>query len=300
MTTAGTATKQVLMQRLEGLRQIPTIPAVLAPLLRYLEQPMEQLDVQKVTDLISQDKSLAAQCLQMANSPLFGRAQNVQSLRGAVVSLGFRHVSDIAMSCGILNLVPSDKSALDPVVFWEHSLGCALVCRHVAHKINFADPGKAYLAGLLHDLGVIVNLWVMPKEFRKAWELGKKDGIPLHEAEQSVMGFTHCDSGRLLAERWELSDDLMEVVSHHHDPEKSAEHVGLAALVQLADLLCRMRGLGYGYEEQREVSLFEQAGFALLAQHSATLKDFDWARLTFELDSYMDEVHSLVRAIYRA
>lgn len=300
MTTAATATKQVLMQRLEGLRQIPTIPAVLAPLLRYLEQPLEQLDVQKVTDLISQDKSLAAQCLQMANSPLFGRGQNVQSLRGAVVSLGFRHVSDIAMSCGILNLMPNDKSELDPVVFWEHSLGCALVCRHIANKINFADPGKAYLAGLLHDLGVIVNLWVMPKEFRKAWEFGKKEGIPLHEAEESVMGFTHCVSGRFLAERWELAPDLAEVVSHHHDPEKAGEHSGLAALVQLADLLCRMRGLGYGYQEQREVSLSNEAGFTLLAKHSTTLEHFDWARLTFELDSYMDEVHSLVRAIYRA
>ena len=62
------ATKAALLKRLNGLRQIPTIPAVLAPLLRYLQQPMEKLDVQKVTDLIAQDKSLAAQCLHMANS----------------------------------------------------------------------------------------------------------------------------------------------------------------------------------------------------------------------------------------
>ena len=135
MTTTAAAPKQALLQRLEGLRQIPTIPAVLAPLLRYLQQPVEQIDVQKVTDLLSQDKSLAAQCLQMANSPLFGRARNVQSLRAAVVSLGFHHVSDIAMSCGVLNMLPCDKSSLDPVVFWEHSLGCALICRHLARKI---------------------------------------------------------------------------------------------------------------------------------------------------------------------
>lgn len=298
--TAATATKQVLMQRLEGLHQIPTIPAVLAPLLRYLQQPVEQLDVQKVTDLLSQDKSLAAQCLQMANSPLFGRAQNVQSLRGAVVSLGFHHVSDIAMSCGVLNMLPSDKTMLDPVVFWEHSLGCALISRHLARKINFGDPGKAYLAGLLHDLGIIVNLWVLPKEFRVAWEKAKTEGIPLHEAEQESMGFTHCASGRLLAERWKLAPDLLEVVSYHHTPEKAAEYSGLVALVQLADLLCRMSGLNYGYAEQRQVDLIEESGFVLLAKHSTTLKDFDWARLTFELDSYMDEVHSLVRAIYRS
>jgi HD-like signal output (HDOD) protein len=298
MTTAQ-AGKQILLQRIDGLHQIPTIPAVLVPLLRYMEQPVEQLDVQKVTDLLAQDKSLAAQCLQMANSPLFGRSKRVESLRGAVVSLGFHHVSDIAMSCGVLRILPGKKASPDPVVFWEHSLGCALVCRHLARKINLADPGKAYLAGLLHDLGIIVNLWVLPQEFRRAFEIAKSEGIPLHEAEQRSLGFTHCDSGRLLAERWGLAPDLIEVVTHHHVPEESSHDAELVALVHVADLLCRMSGLNYGYIEERQVNLFEDAGFAVLERNSVSLKDFDWARLTFELDSYLDEVHSLVRTIYR-
>jgi two-component system, OmpR family, copper resistance phosphate regulon response regulator CusR len=231
---------------------------------------------------------------------IFGRWQKVESLRGAVVSLGFHHVSDIAMSCGVLSILPGDKTSLDPVVFWEHSLGCALVCRHLARKINLADPGKAYLAGLLHDLGIIVNLWVLPQEFRNAFEIAKAEGIPLHEAEQGVLGFTHCDSGRMLAERWALAPDLIEVVTFHHTPEKSSHDTELVALVHVADLLCRMGGLNYGYVEERQVNLFEDAGFEVLARDSASLKNFDWARLTFELDSYLDEVHSLVRTIYRS
>jgi HD-like signal output (HDOD) protein len=296
MNTA--ASKASLLQRLEGLHQIPTIPAVLAPLLRYLQQPLEQLDVQKVTDMIAQDKALAAQCLQMANSPLFGRWQKIDSLRGAIVGLGFQRVSDIAMSCGVLNMMPRD-SGIDPVAFWEHSLGCAMVCRHFARKISYPDPGKAYLAGLLHDLGIIVNLWVMPKEFCAAFEFANREGIPLHEAEQSVLGFTHCESGRLLAERWELAPDLTEVVSLHHTPAEARDHAGLVALVEISDLLCRMSGLNHGYIEKREVNLLEQTSFALLSHQCQGLKEFDWARLTFELDTYMDEVHSLVYAIYR-
>jgi HD-like signal output (HDOD) protein len=204
------------------------------------------------------------------------------------------------MSCSVLNLLPEAKTSLDPVVFWEHSLGCALVCRRLAREIGQFDPGKAYLAGLLHDLGIIVNLWVMPQEFGAAFEIAKAEGIPLHEAEQDSLGFTHCDSGRLLAESWALAPNLIEVVTHHHSPEQSSQDPGMVALVHIADLLCRMTSLNYGYVEQRQLNLFEDPGFAILAQNSTPLKHFDWARLTFELDSYMDEVHSLVRAIYRA
>jgi HD-like signal output (HDOD) protein len=291
--------KQLLLERLEGLRQIPTIPAVLTPLLRYLEQPVEKLDVQKVTDFLAQDKSLAAQCLQMANSPLFGRWQQVDSLRGAVVSLGFNHVSDIAMSCGMLKMLPEKKAGFDPIVFWEHSLGCALLCRHLARNINVDDPGKAYLAGLLHDLGIVVNLWLLPDEFGEAFEAARSEGIPLPEAEQRILGFTHCDSGRLLAERWGFAQGLVEVVAYHHAPQESSRDVALVSLVHIADLLCRTGGLNHGYVEARQVNLSEDAGFTLLARSSEALRKFDWARLTFELDSYMDEVHRMVRMIYR-
>lgn len=298
MTTALDG-MQLLLQRMEGLRQIPTIPAVLTPLLRYLEQPVEKLDVQKLTDLLAQDESLAAQCLQMANSPLFGRWQQVQSLRAAVVSLGFNHVSDIAMSCGILKILPGKNGGLDPSIFWEHSLGCALVSRHLAHKIDFGDPGKAYLAGLLHDVGIIVNLWLLPDEFRAAFEIAAREGIPLHEAEQQSMGFTHCDSGRLLAERWGFAPSLIEVAAFHHSPQESTQAFELVALVHIADLLCRMSGLNYGYVEERQVNFSRDEGFSLLARNHESLKHFDWARLTFEVGSYLDEVHSLVRTIYR-
>jgi HD-like signal output (HDOD) protein len=291
--------KDLLMDRIEGLRQIPTIPAVLAPLLRYLDQPVEELDVRKVTDYLAQDESLAAQCLHMANSPLFGPPQKLESLHTAVFSLGIHRVTDIAMSCGILNLLPEDPSGMKPAVFWEHSLGCALLCRHLARNLNLADPQKAYLAGLLHDLGIIVNLWILPREFRAAFTIAVEEGIPLHEAEQRILGFTHPESGRMLAERWNLAPCLVEVVSHHHSPEESSSDGELVALVHVADLLCRMSGLNHGYLEQRQVNLFEDAGFSLLAQHFPALTQFDWARLTFELDSYLDQVHTLVRSIYR-
>lgn len=287
-----------LLRRLDNLEEMPTIPTVLAPLLRYLEQPLDRLEVQQVVDLIAQDKSLAAQCLHLANSPLYGRWQEVDSIRSAVVALGLQRMRDIAVSCSVLKLARTGKTNLDPRVFWEHSLGCALVSRQFARRIGFADPGKAYLAGLLHDIGIVAELSIMPREFQDASELARTEGIPLHEAERRTLGFTHCDAGKIVAERWHLSCDLVAVLASHHDPQSTKQSRDLVALVCLSDLLCRMCGLGHGHIEKRQVNFLEEPGVALLLQECSSLKGFDWARFTFEMEAYMEEVQRLVGVLY--
>ncbi len=291
--------RDTLLKKLEGLDRMPSIPVVLAPLLNYLELPIEQLEVQKVVDLISQDKSLAAQCLHMANSPLYGRYAEVSSVRDAVVALGMQRMRDIAVSCSVLKLVPGDQSQIDPTVFWEHSMGCALVCRHFAQRIAFPNPSKVYLAGLLHDLGIVVNLWILPNEFAAAMTLARTEHIPLHEAELRTLGLTHCESGQLIAERWGLSAELVAVVRYHHEPQNAKGNGALLALVSLSDLLCRMAGIGHGYPEERQVDFLDEPAFALLLKECPSLQTFDWARFTFELGSYLDEVHRLVNMLYR-
>ena len=81
-----------------------------------------------------------------------------------------------------------------------------------------------------------MNLWMLPKEFGQAFALARDQGIPLDEAEKSILGFTHCESGRLLAVRWELSPDLCDVVALHHSNYNSSENAGLIALIEISDL----------------------------------------------------------------
>ena len=291
--------REVLLKRLEGLEQMPSIPVVLGPILRYLEQPVDRLEIQQVVDLICQDKSLAAQCLRMANSPLFGRAQNVDSVRGAVVSLGMQRMRDIALSCSVLKITPTGPTAIDPIIFWEHSMGVALVSRRFAARIGFKDTSKAYLAGLLHDIGIIVNLWILPAEFQAAMDMACNQRIPLYEAERAVLGVTHSESGRVLAEKWALAPDIASVLTWHHETPQATTARGLVALVSLSDLLCRMGGLGHGMIEEREVDFVEQPAFAVLLEECPALQTFDWARFTFEQEGYLDEVHRLVSLLYR-
>jgi DNA-binding response OmpR family regulator len=239
-------------------------------------------------------------CTNVVDVYVFGRWQSVDSVRSAVVALGLQRMRDIAVSCSVLTLLPKDKTNVDPIVFWEHSLGCALVCRQFARKIGFSDPSKAYLAGLLHDIGIVAHLWILPREFQVTLQFAQTQHIPLHEAELSTLGMTHSETGKIVAGRWHLTPDLIEVVGCHHDPSQASGYRDLVALVSLSDLLCRMSGLGYGYSEDRQVNFTEVPGFTLLLKECPTLQTFDWARFTFELEAYMEEVHRLVASLYRA
>src|SRR5262249_16626536 len=107
---------QELVHKLQSARQLPTLPAVLIPLLTYLERPFDSQDMHQIVSLISQDESLAARCLQVANSPLFGSAREIDSVQAAVVTL-LERIHQIAISCTILKLLPA-RPDLSPSPFW--------------------------------------------------------------------------------------------------------------------------------------------------------------------------------------
>ena len=290
--------REWMLNKLENADRLPTLPAVIGPLLRYLRQPIDSLQVNEVAHLISQDGSLAAQCLHFANSPLFGLSGNVETVRGAVLNLGMRRMQEIATSCCLINLTPKD-CPMDPTVLWEHALGVALASRYFAQAVAFPDPDKAYLAGLLHDFGVIMSLWVAPKEFAQAFTQAASGHVPLIEAEQQMLGISHPEVGRMLGEKWHMPSDLVQVIAFHHDVEKATENRGLVALVSLCDLLCRMSAIGYGYPEDRQIDFRGEPAFQVLLTECSDLNQLDWERFTFDMEAYLVEVRRLVNLVYR-
>jgi putative nucleotidyltransferase with HDIG domain len=295
MTASFTAT---IRERVQQIETMPAIPAVFLPLLKLLGGSAEEAKVDEVVRLVSYDNTIAAQCLRVAGSPLFGMAQPPKSIKGAVMSLGLRRVETILLTCCLGQAFPAKKWVLDPAVFWRHSLGCAMVCRRFSEKLASADGEKAYMAGLLHDVGFMVNCLVFSKEFATTMERACRDEIPLDEAELATMGFTHCETGKALAEKWKLADDVIEVIAHHHAIEESHKAQPLVALVHLSDLLCRMRGLGYGYYERHKVDLVSDPAWAVLLKEHRDLEGVDLVRFTFELDEAVEEIHALVSTVF--
>jgi len=286
-----------IRERVDGIVSTPAIPAVFLPLPNLLQTP-DSASLEDVARLVAYDNGIAAQCLRVASSPLFGLAKTPESIRTAVVMLGLRRVETILLTCCLGNAFSTRGWPIDPKTFWTHSLGCAMVCRQFSAKLCCCDDDKAYMAGLLHDIGFMVNCMVFPDEASTAVNMARERQIPLEQAERATMGFTHCDSGKALAEKWHIAEDIVQVIAGHHFTEQKCSSTPLVALVHLSDLLCRMRNLGYGYFESHGVDLLCDPAWATLFAESKTLNQLDIERFTFEIDESLGEIRQLVGIIF--
>ncbi|HEX3820644.1 MAG TPA: HDOD domain-containing protein [Candidatus Sulfotelmatobacter sp.] len=284
--------------KIKSLDAIPAVPAIVHPLISMLQLPPDKVEIEKIVELVSCDAGIAAQCLRMSNSPLFSR-RNTESVRSAIMALGLKRVQAILLGCCLNKIVPPGKWALDATTFWRHALGCALVSRKLATLIGYPDPEKAYLAGLLHDLGVLVNNIACTEQYRECLRVAHETHAALDQVEAELLGFTHCQSGKILAQQWRFSADVVEVVEFHHEAVAAPTAGALVALIHLSDLLCRLRDLGYGYYESVGVNLAEDDCWPILAKHCPALASMDLARLTMDIDGAMDDIVSLVDAVFK-
>jgi putative nucleotidyltransferase with HDIG domain len=294
---ANRALTRALNGKDELLASIPSMPTVLNALVEELNQPSDKVNLPRVAELIARDESLAAQCLRMANSPLFSRGPAIDSLRAAARTLGISRMRDITVSCGLMRIVPSFKKGINPAIFWQHSLACAIIARKLARSVGFGDPEKAYLAGLLHDLGYVVNLVLFSDQTAAAVEKAQRENLFMGDVEYAQLGFTHCQSGEILARSWNLADWLVEVILCHHDPAAAVISPGLTAIVSLADRLSRDLNLGLGYKEAGLNARESDSEWAILVKQCPLAADMAWSDFVKDSESYVEEIRKLVAAI---
>jgi HD-like signal output (HDOD) protein len=291
-------TLEEIRPKIKSLETVPAVPAIVHPLISMLQLPSDEVDMEKVVQLVSYDAGIAAQCLRISNSPLFGR-RNTETVRGSIIALGLKRVQAILLGCCMNQIVPPGKWALDPTIFWRHALGCALVSRKVATLISYPDPEKAYLAGLLHDLGILVNTIACTDEYRECFRLARENHVDLERVESQILGFNHCQSGKILAQQWSFSADIIEVVEFHHNPAAAPTAKVLVALIYFSDLLCRLRDLGYGYYESMGIDLAADDCWGILVNQCPAIANVDLTRLTLDIDGAMDDIVSLVDAVFK-
>lgn len=232
----------------QQISSLPTLPTVIVQVNEKVTNPKTSaLDLART---ILEDQALTARLLRLVNSPFYGFPRRIATVTEAVTILGFHPVRNLLLTASVVDLMVSDEMPeFSPTHLWEHSIGVAVAAGLLARYTQHDDREEVFVAGLLHDVGKVVLFRFATKDFLNVLETARNEDITIRAAEQRLLGFTHDQVGRLLAERWKLPVRLSEAIGCHHRPELAQIAKREAAIIHGADILARALGLGSGGDD---------------------------------------------------
>lgn len=198
------------------LLALPVVPAVVGDLLEVFGA--DQLDIQRLTQLVGYDVVLSARMLAVANSAAYLRhTPRMANLERTLALLGVGTARIIVTATAFYQSSSLAHAIPPPALhrFWRHSLSCAHMARRLAEMTNYPNPDEAYLAGLLHDIGKLVMGVRNAGVFHEVSALAP---LP-HEIpalEHRLFGADHCELGAALVETWQLPSFLADAIRFHH------------------------------------------------------------------------------------
>ncbi len=189
-------------------------PAVLAALCA------EGVSAAEVAAIIRNEPGLAARVLRVANSAFYGLSRSVSTIERAVVVLGLDSVRGVAATaCLDRTLVrTADSSPVDMDRILRHSIATAAGAEAVARVRHRALAADAFIAGLLHDFGVVLQLRLNPRGMADMISLVGQPDVDLRTLEKEHVGIGHEACAEVVFETWKLPAGLVAAVAHHHDP----------------------------------------------------------------------------------
>lgn len=267
---------QLLMKRLEADRlTLPTMPGIAAECLQVLRDPVQTFA--SVADVVSRDPHLASRVLKLANSAAFQRRTAAATIEQAVSRIGTEGLTAALVEFSLHEVFVSRNNQIRSAFrgMWEHSLAVALLAKDiaVAHGRNEIDPNTAYLGGLLHDVGKpMVASFLLEAEKMMDPDTAKSEWLT-ESVWKKVIDRAHRSVGQALARRWELAEEVSEVIASvdRYTVEKPRSTINV---VRLANALAKREGLYVGKPKEAEIHDAIGAGRTLLG-----LTDQDLARV---------------------
>jgi putative nucleotidyltransferase with HDIG domain len=244
LKTANSAKPQLTRATLEKeIQQLPALSVIVTEVLTLIDQGDVELAV--LMEKIGQDQALASRVLRVVNSPFYGFSHHIGSLKDAGMMLGVHTLRNIVLAAGIMgHFPPGEDQDFDRLSFWQHAIGTGVAAKVLAGHCGL-DQETAFTAGLLHDVGKLVVAAYFPADFNQILAWRDEQDCLLKDAEQAVLGFDHSLIGARVAQQWKLPKAIIEAIQHHHTPGSVTE-ISFAALVHVADILCRGLEIGHG------------------------------------------------------
>ena len=239
MSTAVAEPQNKALAIVKKVTVLATLPEVTAKIIQTVEDPRST--AAKLHQIVAHDPALVTRILKVVNSAFYGLPGQIGSVERAIVLLGLNAVKNIAVAASIGQLFRTGKlcegfAAKD---LWTHCIAVGVAARDLAKQMKSPIADEAFLAGMIHDVGILVTLQTCPDQLRQVCEQAKAGTKTFCDLEQEIIGLDHQQLGAALAEQWKFPRSCQLVAGYHHRPHALMDQNRLLVnVVHVADTLC--------------------------------------------------------------
>lgn len=246
--------KQCLATISHGLtsgEEMPSLPQIIVEVQKAIGK--EETSVQKLAALILDDMSLTGKVLKLANSAYYRRSnKQINTVTQAIILLGFSEIQKMIMAISayeFFSFMTKKNSFRD---IWKHSLCVGLCCQRMAEILEMESPESFLVGGLLHDIGKFVLGQYFPDEYEEVIQHVQFTGDNFEDIEKEKFGCTHLEVGKLIAQHWNLPEEICKVISHHEitNTRELKYSDPMTQIVSIADLVGKKIS-GYDLQQQK-------------------------------------------------
>jgi len=237
---------KIVAQAIANITQIATLPEITLKIIELVENPRST--AQDLHKVIANDPALVALILKVVNSAFYGLPGQIGNINRAIVLLGLNAVKNIVIAASLTKLFRGGKLCphFDAKELWTHSIAVGVMSKMLVAKINNTLPDEAFLAGLIHDIGILVELQAFREPLIQIVERAALEEGRYIDIETSILGVDHQALGAGLTTKWKFPRSFQYVTGHHHNPMALPQDCRwLSCVVHVADHLVCSAGVGY-------------------------------------------------------
>lgn len=223
-----------VLRRLDKLHSSPAVA------LRILEITRDaEFDIHEVAACLERDPALTATVLRLVNSSYYSLPQRVTDINRAIAYLGRRSLRLTILGFGLSKALAQGCPKAVHQQYWRRSLTLGVAARKLAERAGdkAVNPEAAFASGLVADLGMLVLAQLETQKYLPVCEAPDHFVTQLVK-ERETFGFSHVDVGTRLLQKWQLPEEMIEAVSHHHKSPVDAEP--LSHVLKAANLLAEV------------------------------------------------------------